>query len=147
MRLPQTKCRLWWLMVAVAVAVMALWAERMWRRREFYLERAEHHGFKEAWCSNLAMDLAGVPRQPPSKAKKSLLPDGTGVEFVNRGPSRQIFQTHVGGTKELADEATIEQFVMMCNEAAAEEREMRRVYEWYASHPWLSFDPSTLGPQ
>jgi hypothetical protein len=34
----------------------------------------------------------------------------------------------------------------MCEEEAAKERALKRMYERNVSHPWMPFDPSPLTP-
>jgi hypothetical protein len=128
------------MMLAVAVAALCFGAERIWRRREFYLEQAVPHAHSEAFYSDLALDLAGVQRQPPSRIVDALLPDGTAVQFVTHGPSPRIY--YPLGTKNLADDATVARLIAMCNQEAARERAIRRKFERMAARPWLLSDPS-----
>ncbi len=128
------------LMLAVAVAALCFGAERMWRRRQFYLEQAAPHAQMEAFYSDLALDLAGVERQPPSQVVSSITPDGKGVKFVTHGPPPRIY--YPLGTKNLADDATVTRLIAMCNQEAARERAIRRKFERMAARPWLLSDPS-----
>ena len=92
----------------------------------------------EVFYSDLALDLAGVQRQP--RSWMALLPDGTAVEFVTHGTSPRIYYPQ--GTKNLADDATLARLIAMCNQEAARERAIRRKFERMAACPWLSSDPS-----
>src|SRR5262245_6729654 len=138
-RLPRVRLKLRWLMVTMALIALSLWGERMWRRRAFYLEQAAPHAHFEAFYSDLALDLAGVPRQPPSKIDAWTLPDGNAVRFLARGRSRLIF--YPAESDDLADEATVKRLIAMCRQEAATQGAIRRMFERQASHPWLSFDP------
>ncbi len=121
------------MMFAVAIAALCFGAERMWRRRQFYLEQAAPHAHMEAFYSDLALDLAGVRRRPPYQIVDFLLPDGTGVEVDARGPSPRIY--YPLGTKNLADDATVTRLIAMCNQEAARERAKRRKFERMAAPP------------
>jgi hypothetical protein len=127
------------LMFAVAVAALCFGAERMWRRRQFYLEQAAPHAQMEAFYSDLALDLAGVERQPPSRIVSALTPDGKGLQFVTRGPSPRIY--YPLGTTNLADDATVKRLIAMCKKEAAKEGAIRRTYERMAARPWLLSNP------
>jgi hypothetical protein len=140
--LPRVRLKLRWLMVLVALVALSLWAERMWKRRAFYLEQAAPHAKMEAFYSGLALDLAGVPRQPPSRTVSALTPDGKGIKFLTHGPAPRVY--YPLGSNELADEATFKRLIAMCQQEAAKEGAIRRLYERQASHPWLPFDPERL---
>ncbi len=114
----------------------------MWRRREFYLEQAAPHAHMEAFYADLALDLAGVQRQPQSRIVDALLPDGTAVKFVTHGPSPRIY--YPLGTKNLADDATVARLIAMCNQEAAKDGAIRRMFERKASRPWLLSNPTPL---
>ncbi len=142
MRLPRVRLKLRWLMVTIALIALSLWAERMWRLRAFYLEHAAPHAHLEAFFSDLALDLGGVPRQPPSKIDAFTLPDGNAVRFLGRGRDRLIFYPAV--SDDLADEATVKRLIAMCRQEVAMQSAIRRMFERHASHPWVSFDPNDL---
>jgi hypothetical protein len=127
-------------MVLVAIAAICVWAERMWRRRALYLEQAAQHASMEAHYSDLALDFAGVPRQPPTVTVSVLTPDGKAVQFVTHGPSPRVY--YPLGTKNLADEATLTRLINMCKQEAAHEGAIRRMFERNAARPWLRFNPS-----
>jgi hypothetical protein len=129
------------LMFAVAVAALCFGAERMWRRRQFYLEQAAPHAQMEAFYSDLALDLAGVERQPPFPVGTYffLLPNGKAVKFVTRGPSPRIYYPMESTI--LADDATVAQLIAMCKKGAAKEGAIRRMLERKAARPWLLADP------
>ncbi len=129
------------MMLAVAVVALCFGAERMWRRRQFYLEQAAPHAHMEAFYSELALDLAGVQRQPPlPRIVMFLLPDGTGVEIDTHGPSPRIY--YPLGTKNPADGSTVMRLIAMCKKGAAKEGAKRRMFERMAARPWLRSDPS-----
>lgn len=140
MRLPRVRLKLRWLMVTIALIALTLWAERMWRLRAFYLKLAANPAHIEAFYSDLALDLVGVPRQPPSKIDAWGLPDGTAVRFLVRGRSRLIF--YPAESDDLADEATVKRLIAMCRQEAATQGVIRRMFELHASQPWFSFDPN-----
>src|SRR5438105_4148536 len=104
-RLPRVRLKLRWLMVTMALIALSLWAERMWRRRASYLEQAAPHAHMEAFYSDLALDLAGVPRQLPSNIDAWMTPDGKGVRFLARGLSPLV--SYPLESDDLADEATV----------------------------------------
>jgi hypothetical protein len=138
-RLPRIRFTMRWMMVMVATAALLFWAERMWQRRAYYLERAAHVHL-EAHYSDLALDPAGVPRQPATSTVDALLPDGTAVEFKTHGRSPQIY--YPLGSKNLADQATVNRLIAMCKQEAARRRAIRRMFERNAARPWLPFNPS-----
>ncbi len=101
----------------------------MWRRRQFYLEQAAPHAQMEAFYSDLALDLAGVERQPPFRIVSALTPDGKGLQFVTHGPSPRIY--YPLGTTNLADDATVTRLIAMCKKEAAKEGAISaRTSEW-----------------
>ena len=130
------------LMLAVAVAALCFGAERMWRRRQFYLEQAVPHAHMEAHYSDLALDLAGVERQPPSRVANALylFPNGKAVKFVTHGPSPRIY--YPLESTNLADDATVAQLIDMCKKGAAKEGAIRRMFERMAARPWSLSNPA-----
>jgi hypothetical protein len=137
-RFPRTRFPIWGLMLLVTVLALAVWAEQMWRKRESYLKDAAPHAQMEAFYSELALDIAGVPRQPPSLTASAILPDGTALHFAAHGPVPQIY--YPLGTKNVADEATVKRLRTMCKQEAVKEGALKRMYERNASHPWMPFD-------
>jgi len=127
-------------MVMVAIAAISFWAERTWRRRAFYLEQAAQHASMETHYADVALDLAGAPRQPPSQIVHALLPDASGVEFATQGLVPRIY--YPLGSKNLADQATVTRLISMCREEAAREGAIRRMFERNAARPWLRLKPT-----
>jgi hypothetical protein len=133
-----------WIMVIVAGVAIGIWADRMRQRRVVYLRAAAPHALNEAFYARLAQDLAGVPQPPPPRMGAAFLPDGSAVEFVTSGPSPQVYYPF--GSRNFADEATLARLIALCDRAAAREGKLRRVFEYHASRPWLTYYPGQLKP-
>lgn len=139
MRVPRVQFTVRRMMVAVSILAIVFGAERMWRRRQAYLERADPHARMEEFHADLARDLAADPAAAGYITVTALLPDGSAVRFAGHGPGRRIH--YPPDAVNPADEGTAARLEAMCRREAEREGQLRRKYERAARYPWLPVAP------
>lgn len=132
------------MMHTILLLALVFGAERMWRRRQAFLELAAPHAQNEAFLTDLALDLAADPAATGFSTVTALLPDGSAVRFAGHGPGRRIFCPPDATTP--SDEATATRLERMCRDEAEKEASLRRQYERAARYPWLSSQPDPPEP-
>src|SRR5687767_14175738 len=112
MKLPRMRFTVRRMMVVVAIVAILFGAERMWRKRQAYLERAAPLAQMEEFHTELARDLAADPATAGSDTVTALLPDGSAVRFASHGPGRRIHYPPDAATP--AYEATAARLEALC---------------------------------
>jgi hypothetical protein len=151
MKLPRPRFTVRRLMVAVAIVASGFWAERMWRQRQDYLDRAIREGVGEKHYAYLARVLeTGTPTLASFRGS---LPDGSRVHIFGFGSERRVFFKEYGGgnpfidDQSAADEVAVAGWAVMCRSESLRIRQLRLKYEWAARYPWLPVAPDPPAPK
>lgn len=153
MRLPRVRVRLWWLMVAVAVVAVALWAQEMRRNSISYHELAETYAWRARLASEAARVFEGTIRQREERSRR-LRADAAEIEeraMAASGESRSDLQQIRDDRLRLAQ--SIDRIasgestqVRWLHARAAWCLSVMRKYEHLARYPWLSEEPDPPEP-